>query len=259
MLLIALLLWVLAGVFWQMAGPPVQHGNLVMPVSAPANVDYRPAGLQRWFDATTAHEATPALDDLSVLAVVSGSRGVALLRWAQASSVAARVGEEFRPGSRLLAVSASGVVVEQGGMRSTLLLPQSNVRGASIVPVGASGAVLTPPVTEVATDSEPKGAALELSRGQLSSGMQGGNLAGWDKGIASYREGGIAIEDASQQVLASIMQLRNGDVMKKVNGKELRQLEDISLLYNQLSQQAAVEVTVLRDGALQTLHYKINP
>ena len=89
--------------------------------------------------------------------------------------------------------------------------------------------------------------------------LQRGNLAGWDKGIASYRDGGILVENAAQQSLMQALQLRNGDVMKGIAGKEIRQLSDISLIYNQISQQTSVDMSVLRDGSLQTLHFKIKP
>ena len=55
------------------------------------------------------------------------------------------------------------------------------------------------------------------------------------------------------------LRLRNGDVMKRVNGREIKQPADISLVYNQISQQTSVDMSVLRDGSLQTLHFKIKP
>jgi len=256
-LLAAVLLWQLAGVFWQVAAPRARHGNLAMPLSAPAGPVYRPAGLQSWFESVSLNESGPVAGDLTLLAVVSGQRGVALLRWGQASSVAVRVGDEFRPGSQLVAVTASGIVVEQGGERGTVPLPRTPASGVSILParpVALSSPQISSPAAQVSATS-----AVDLSRGQLSGGIQRGNLAGWDKGITSYRDGGIAIDDASQQALMQALQLRNGDVLKGINGKDIKQLADISLLYNQLSQQSAIDLSVLRDGTLQTLHYKIKP
>jgi len=246
-----LLLWQLAGLFWQLAAPRAGHGNLAMPVAIPPAPRYAPQGLQGWFAPATEDAATVP-SDLSLLAVVSGQRGVALLRWGSASSVAARVGDEFRPGSRLVAVMASGIVVEQGGARSTVALARSASGTASIQAVAAQTVAAAAP----APVAKP---AVTLSRGQLSGGIQGGNLAGWDKGIASYRDGGIVIDDVARQPLLQALQLRNGDVLKGINGREIKQLADISLLYNQISQQAALDLSVLRDGALQTLTYKIQP
>lgn len=253
-----LLLWQLAGLFWQGIAPRAGHGNLAMPAAVPAAPRYAPQGLQDWFTpATVASEAVPS--DLSLLAVVSGPQGVALLRWGSASSVAARVGDEFRPGARLVAVSASGITIEQGGVRSNVALARNASGSASIQVVTTPSAAQPAPVpTPAAAPPAPK-PATALSRGQLSGGLQGGNLAGWDKGIASYRDGGIVLDNVEQQPLLRTLQLRNGDVLKGLNGREIKQLADISLLYNQISQQAALELSVLRDGSLQTLTYKIQP
>lgn len=244
-----LLLWSLAGLFWQVAGPGVTHGNLAMPMAVPAAPTYVPQGLQSWFAPAATEDASPLPSDLNLLAVVSGTRGVALLRWGQASSVAAQVGDEFRPGSRLVAVTASGIVVEQGGVRSPVSLPRSASGNASIQAV-ATGA---------ATKATSRGPTRQLSRGQLSSKLLQGNLAGWDKGIASYRDGGILIEKVSLQPLMQTLQLHNGDVIKGINGRNIKQLADISLFYNQISQQSVVDLSVLRNGSLITLTYKIQP
>jgi len=226
--------------------------------AAPSTPRTTSQGLQDWFTpATVASEVVPS--DLTLLAVVSGQHGVALLRWGSASSVAARVGDEFRPGSRLVAVSASGIAIEQGGVRSNVMLARNASGSAAIQVVTAPSAALPAPVPPPAAAPPPPKSATVLSRGQLSGGLQGGNLAGWDKGIASYRDGGIVVDNVSQQPMMQALQLRNGDVLKGLNGREIKQLADISLLYNQISQQAALELSVLRDGSLQTLTYKIQP
>jgi len=199
--------------------------------------------------------------DISLLAVVSGAKGLAVLRVANASSVAVRVGEDVRPGTRLVAVDASGIVIERAAQRSRLLLPQAVLRGASIVPhvERDAQAISTHDSEQPAGTPAREGETITLSRGQLSGMLEGTNLVGWDKGLASYRDGGIAVEAAAEQVLAKVLFLRDGDVIQSANGKAVRELADISLVYNQLSQQPSVELSVLRDGSLQTLHYKIQP
>ncbi len=201
------------------------------------------------------------MTDISLLAVVSGAKGLAVLRVANASSVAVRVGEDVRPGTRLVAVDASGIVIERAAQRSRLLLPQAVLRGASIVPhvERDAQAISTHDSEQPAGTPAREGETITLSRGQLSGMLEGTNLVGWDKGLASYRDGGIAVEAAAEQVLAKVLFLRDGDVIQSANGKAVRELADISLVYNQLSQQPSVELSVLRDGSLQTLHYKIQP
>ncbi len=244
-LLVVLLLWQLAGLFWQVLTPSVQHGNLAMPLSAPAVSARSTQSLQDWFAAPQATVAP--VTDLQLLAVVTGQCGVAVLRAPQASTVAVRLGEEIRPGSRLVGITASGVEIESHGQRHLLALPSKTASQASAL--------------VVAVPSAPKPAVQNrsLTRGQLSGLLRSGNLADWSRGLSSYRDGGILIDDPASQPLLSALQLRAGDVLKRVNGKAINQLSDISLLYNQLSQQSSVELSVLRDGSLQTLHYKIQP
>ena len=244
--LVLLLFWQLAGLFWFAVSPKVQHGNLVMPQAVPDSHAVSTQNLQNWFSHTQPETMAPA-GDLQLIAVISGARGVALLGGVQASAVAVRVGEEIRPGSRLIGVTASAVEIEQGGKRQYLAFLNKSASSPAALIVAA------PPAARSAVKSR------SLTRGQLSGVLRGGNLADWSSGLSSYRDGGIQIENVSKQPLMQALQLLNGDVLKRISGRAIRELADISLVYNQLSQQAAVEVTVLRDGALQTLHYKINP
>lgn len=247
-LLIVLLLWQLAGLFWQVLTPGVGHGNLSMPAPVPAAPAHTLQGLQDWF-APPARETAEAVTDLQLLAVVTGRQGVAVLRAAQASSMAVRVGETIHPGSRLVAVTASGVEIERNGQRTRLSLPGQEASATTLVTV-------VPAASAVRSAAR---AGSTLTRGQLSGLLRSGNLADWGQGLSSYRDGGILIEDPARQPLLQALALRAGDVLRAVNGKAVRELSDISLLYNQLSQQSSVELSVLRDGSLQTLPYKIQP
>ncbi len=247
-LLILLLLWQLAGLLWQVAVPGAKHGSLAMPTAVPAGRSLSPQALQDWFAPARTTGATEPVSDLQLLAVVSGTRGVAVLGTGQASSVAVRVGEEIRPGSRLMRVSASTAEIEQNGQRLELALKgQSASQPAALV-------------VAVQPASRPAAAqTFSLTRGQLSGKMRGSNLADWSSGLSNYRDGGIMLESLAKQPLLQALQLRPGDVMKQINNRPIRQISDISLVYNQLSQQTSVELAILRDGSLQTLHYKIQP
>lgn len=243
--LVLLLLWQLAGLFWQVLTPSVQHGNLTMPLPAPVAHTRSTQSLQDWFAAPQA-TAEP-VTDLQLMAVVTGKRGVAVVGAPQASTVAVRIGEEIRPGSRLVGITASGVEIERGGQRHLLMLPNKSASQASAL------------VVTVPSAPKPSVQNRSLTRGQLSGLLRSGNLADWSSGLSSYRDGGIMVDSLERQPMMQALQLRAGDVLKRVNGKAIRQLSDISLVYNQLSQQSSVELSVLRDGSLQTLHYKIQP
>lgn len=248
-LLLLLLLWQLAGIFWFVLSPLARHGNLAMPTPVP-QARSNTTALQGWFEDVRSPVAAAGVSDLTLMAVISGERGVALFGVPQGSPVAVRVGDEIRPGSRLVSVNANDVVIEQNGKRQSLELPRKGSDKDSAL-LKATPAADKPVAAAEVTHN--------LTRGQLSGFLAGSNLANWSSGLSSYRDGGILVEEFSKQPLLQALRLRNGDVIKSVNGREIRQLADISLVYNQISQQSSVDFSVLRNGSLQILHYMIKP
>lgn len=249
--LFALLAWFGIGFVWLVLSPAVGLGNLSMPAATQTNKqDF--SALRNWFEVASApDQAAKPVDGLSLIAVIAGPRGVALLGGVEASAVAVKAGSEFRPGSKLVQVFPDRVVIEQGGQRRELALPVSASAPAASITTSA-----TPQIVPAASPALPP---TVLSRGQFSSVIQGGNLGKWSEGLASARDGGITVEDADSQALGKFLKLQDGDVMKKINDRPLAQLADISLVYNAFSQRESVELTIVRNNTTQTLRYQIKP
>lgn len=261
-LLALVLLWQGASLFWLLFGPAQRHGNLAMPVPVPLEQPFIPSGLARWFEAPKTEAAAP-VNDLRLVLLVSGRNGVAVIAGAPGGDIAVKEGGEVMPGTRLKTIRTRSVVLEQGGAERILELPAADV-DSMVVPYGKAANAPSPAAPAnpppVAAPAAPKEAPPEtVARGQLGNMMQSGNLGAWSKGLASYRDGGILVENADEQMLSKTLKLKNGDVMKTVNGRPISQLADISLVYNFFSQQSSVELSVLRDGSLQTLRYQIQP
>ncbi|AOX98988.1 type II secretion system protein N [Jeongeupia sp. USM3] len=241
--LVLVIAWVAAGVFWQLFAPRHAGPRLVPPLSAPA------AGVQVWTGAPSwfgAGEATAATSSLSarLIAVVAGDArsSAAVFTGLEASAVALRVGDDLQPGVRLVQVARDRVELERNGRREVLML---DGRDASAAAPGLPAA------------AEP--AAQTLYRGQLAATMQAGNIADWARGLAPAPGGGILVNDPAQQPLARSLQLQAGDVLKSVNGQNLAQPADMSLLFTAFSQQAQIRLSVLRGGVPTTLQYQIQP
>jgi len=249
--LFALLAWFGIGFVWLVLSPAVGLGNLSMPAATQTNKqDF--SALRGWFETASApDQAAKPVDGLSLIAVIAGPRGVALLGGVEASAVAVKAGNEFRPGSKLVQVFPDRVVIEQGGQRRELALPVSASAPAASITTSA-----TPQIVPAVSPALPP---TVLSRGQFSSVIQGGNLGKWSEGLASARDGGITVEDADSQALGKFLKLQDGDVMKKINDRPLAQLADISLVYNAFSQRESVELTIVRNNTTQTLRYQIRP
>lgn len=251
-LLLALLCWQLAGLFWLLFAPSTDSVSLGLPrpvAEAGAHSQQARAALLRWYGTdTTSGKVTTG--DYSLVAVIAGKQGAALFKGSDGVSVAVRVGEALRPGSTLVAVEPNQVTIEQAGVRQQLQLPQNGAQKLIAAGANAAGGQL------------PSGKALKpirLTRGQIVAVMRGGNVAGWDKGLASAPEGGIRIEKSAQQPFTRLLKLNDGDLLKTINQRPLNQLADISLISYHFGQRAAVDIDLIRDGVPMTQHYEIQP
>jgi general secretion pathway protein C len=246
-LLLLVLCWQFAGLFWLLFAPSTQDLKLVMPRQGPDRTSVSTDAFLRWYGGGSAADST---QDYSLVAVIAGRNGAAVLRRSDGSSVAIAVGDEISAangarigsGTRLLAVEPDQVTIERSGVRQLLKLPRK-----------------TSPALFADAAARPTLPTIRMTRGQMAGIFQGGNLGSWDKGLSSAPEGGIRVDNAAAQPLARMLQFKNGDIIKSINGRRLDQLADSSLLFHFFGQQAAVDVVVVRDGASLTQHYDIQP
>ena len=239
------LCWQLAGFFWMLFSPSTSDVSLALPRQ---NADPGPASRDaflRWYGADS-KVASEVLGDYTLMAVIAGKNGVALLKSGE-KSVAVRVGSEIRPGSKLVAVEPNQITIEQGGVRK-------EIRFAS--PSAAAAPSLLTPAAAAPTRALP---TISLTRGQMAKLIQGGNLGSWDKGLAAAPDGGVRVDNAASQPLARLLQLKSGDILKRINQRPLDQLADISLVFHYFGQSAPVDLVLVRNGAQLTQHYEIQP
>lgn len=197
----------------------------------------------RWYGAA-GKAAADGPGDYTLLAVIAGENGVALLKSGE-KSVALRVGMEIKPGSRLVAVEPNLVIIEQGGVRQEIRFSTS--------------AAVAPLLAKAEGGSARALPTIRLTRGQMARLIQGANLGSWDKGLGVAPDGGVRIENAASQPLAKLLQLKSGDILKRINQRPLEQLADISLVFHYFGQSAPVDIVLLRNGAQLTQHYEIHP
>lgn len=218
--------------------------------------------LSRWFAAPEAGKPVVApISGLQLIAVIAGARGVALISGIEAQPVAIQVGKEARPGLKLLEVLGDRAVFDQGGARVELPFP-THASAAGLIS-GISPAEAPQPVPPAET-RQPDAAPLTLenasvSRGRLTSIAQTGNLGDWDKGLSNFASGGIQITSAAEQPLARVLDLKDGDIIRQVNNREIKQLADVSLVYHYFSQAQDVNLQILRDGKPVQINFKITP
>lgn len=258
LLALLLLCWTLSGLLatllaWRSGEPALSLAAAPAEDGASAR-----RALLRWFaPPADAPQANP-LTGLQLVAVIAGRNGVALIGGIEAAPVAVQTGKEARPGLRLVEVLADKAVFEQGGVRQELAFAQSlSATAASLL--GAAAPAAAPKLQATPSAPPQAQAGTRVSRGRLAAIAQSGNLGSWDKGLAPFADGGIRVTDAREQALAQVLNLRDGDILRKVNERELQQLADISLLYHYFSQSQDVDLQILRDGKPLLLKFKIQP
>ncbi|MDR2452208.1 MAG: hypothetical protein LBE85_10710 [Candidatus Accumulibacter sp.] len=250
--LVVVVCWQAAGLAWRLFAPATAGPAPVPPRLAPVQGESREA-LLGWFGSEARVEA-PA-SDYALMAVIAGRNdGVAVLRGGDGKGVAVRTGDPVDSGSRLLSVDPGGAVLDRGGARQEIQLPQKDARA---IVSGGVRAPKDPPAANAAVS--PAAEAIRITHGQMIAVMRGGNVAGWDRGLSSAPDGGIRIDQASAQPFARLLQLEDGDVLKRINRRPLAQLADVSLVFFHFGQSSSVTLELIRRGAPLTRRYEIQP
>lgn len=181
--------------------------------------------------------------------------------------VAVTIDDEIQPGVTLIEVASDHVIVRNNGRRERIELdakPALVIDGAAS-PAGAGQGmpmgVREPGMPDEVLPSNGEGGALVLTipRAVLVNALQSGNVAEWATGLKPEPKGGIRITGGSAQALVSALELRDGDVLRKINGAQLSRPGDIALVYNEFTQKNKVQLEVLRDGRPAMLDYTLQP
>lgn len=242
--------WQVAGLFWWAFAPSTDGTSLALPRPSAERGTVSRDALLGWYGADERGAANVA-GDYRLIAVIAGPRGAAVVKGGEGPSLAARVGDELQPGSRLVSVEPTRITLERGGVRQELKLPQSDAASSS-----------SALITRTSPGKFPRSAQLKpirITRGQMVAMLQGSNVAVWDTGLSTAPEGGIRIDKAATQPLAQLLQLNDGDLLKRVNQRTLNQVADISLISYYFGQHTAVSIDLVRHGAHLTQHYDIQP
>jgi len=248
--LLLVVCWQLAGLFWDLCAPATGGAGLALPRPSAERGTVSRDALLGWYGADERGAANVA-GDYRLIAVIAGPRGAAVVKGGDGPSVAAWVGDELQPGSKLVSVEPTRITLEKGGIRQELKLPQSDAASSS-----------SALITRTSPGNFPRSTQLKpirITRGQMVAMLQGSNVAVWDTGLSTAPEGGIRIDKAATQPLAQLLQLNDGDLLKRVNQRALNQIADISLISYYFGQHTAVAIDLVRHGTHLTQHYDIQP
>lgn len=269
LLLIVLLAWMSAALVWRFAAPA--------PAMAPASPLSAGASVQQPLNRIDANLIAPLFggagkDDgaansvlpyklRGVIAAGKGRGAAALLSGTGPKDAAFRVGDELQPGVVLQEVNPDHVLVDNHGRRERIELDAKPAARLDSRSAAAADPGLIKPVG--ATDNVGGAVAqilpISMPRARLVTAMQGGNVAEWATGLRADARKGIRIEAGSARGLVQTLQLQEGDMLQRINGRLLSHPGDIALVYNEFSQKNKIQLDVLRNDRPLTLDYMLQP
>ncbi len=204
--------------------------------------------------------APPARLDARLLGtVVAGEHSAAVLKLAR--EPAERVfflGEEIVPGVRLAEVHADAVIIERGGRRERLALEKAKS-------AGMPAAIAPPPRPGVRPPSLPgrpiRRIDRPVSRGLIERGIRDfPKLLSQARVVPHFVDGkadGFVISSIVPGSLYDQVGLRNGDIIRKVNGQRVTSAQQAMAMYQALEKATSIDLEVLRAGQALQLHYDI--
>lgn len=202
--------------------------------------------------------ATPSRLQVTLLGtVVAGPRSAAVLSMpGNGEQKVVHLGENIQSGVTLKTVESDAITVDNHGrlerieIRKDKLAMAAQVRRPDESPVTSAARPVAAGAKQIAVDRNSLNQSLQdiptlLAQARVVPHFSGGNADGF------------MITDIAANSLYQQAGLQNGDVIRKVNGTEIRGPQQAMLMYQQLQHAKAIDLEVGRAGVVQQLHYTI--
>ncbi len=250
-LLICVLAWQLAGIFWQLLTPAER--SAAAPVLATSGDWERARSLFGDEGAGTATTAnTSGIRLRGVYAVDGKALSAAVVNTGGKRDIAVRLGEEIEKGVTLAAVEADYIEISRGGARERIELDRRIVAPGRGGPVGSLRAFRL----NIATTGPN---SFSLSRSELNTTLQDPNQLAYTGRIGSGAGGGVRIDSAPTGSLPQKLGLAEGDVIRSLNGQPVNSAGDLARLYGQFGTLSSLRAEILRGGQIVVMNLQITP
>ena len=160
------------------------------------------------------------------------------------------IGDDVRPGVKLVEVDPDHVIVERAGTRERIDLAATH----SAPPTRQALAQTRGFHINVAREGANR---FTLSRHELDEALRDPAQLQYLGQIVMPPGGGVRMEATPAGSLAAKLGLQAGDVIKKVNGQEVASTGDLARLYQQFATTSMIQAEVQRGNALLQLSYQI--
>jgi len=247
---------------WLMVKPSLPPLMIAAPSPAPAANTFSPESLlaAHLFGQASQELSGGRLDNLplsslnlvltGVIAAASG--GYALISVNGQSEEPFVIGQTITAGAVLQAVYPDRVVIQRNGALESLMLEGADKSGLeqSGAPVRAYAA----PAAPANVVQETSGNHYVVERDQLAAQMRTPDFLR-QATMVPAASGGFQVKQLQPGSLYEKLGLRNGDIIKSVNGQPVNSADDAIRLYEQMANVASIQVEVLRAGRPENLYY----
>ncbi len=179
--------------------------------------------------------------------VVAGDRSLAVMKLGSGKEMVVFVGTDIQPGVTLELVEADAIVVDNRGRKEKVLMAKGSL---------GAGTQMRPAVSPANTANQRT-----FTHEAIQEHMQDlpklltGALA-----IPHQTNGnpdGFLIQDIVSGSLYELAGLKNGDIIRRVNGQEVSSPEKGLALFQELQTASSLDLEITRAGAVQQLHFDI--
>jgi general secretion pathway protein C len=202
---------------------------------------------------TVAAIPTSSLDLTLTGIVAAGSESLALIRVNNEPETPFAIGEQIAHGVTLKEVYSDRAIILRGAAVEALLLEEQTAGVGDL----SGGASQPPPTGNVV---EPQGNnTYRIDRELVAEEMRDPNIFRQAL-IVPNAGGGFLVRQIKPGSIYEKLGLRVGDVIRKVNGRNINSVDEALRLYQQLGgldQVADVELEVLRAGRPEQLRYTV--
>lgn len=248
--LLLVLAWQLAHWTWYFATPV----ETPTPVASAAPADWNAA--RRLFGDVPAGSPAGPVTGIrlkGVFAVDGVTLSAAVVNTGGKRDIAVRLGEEVEKGVTLASVHPGHIEISRNGALERIDLDKRLAAQIPTRPGFPAARSFRLNVANVSANT------FSISRSELNTTLQDPSQLMYTGRVGTHPQGGVSVDSAPAGSLTDKLGLKQGDVIKSLNGQGVSSPGDLARLYGQFSSITNIRLDITRGGSPMVLHFQIQP